>query len=257
MKNYLKIGLICSLVVHVGFFALGGYVMDNITKSLKDNAATMQNLTADDITYADVQTNSENTDEDITVDDAQLAEAESEVTIASDTMQDIPEVESSSAKEDISDNSQMANQEPNNNTKNRKWRTHADVGVPVGEIPPSPFRLDSVESIKDSRDLMPTIANRLKPIYDYSLIPEGVEVQVVIEFAVDDTGKVTMVNTKYSSRESDIGLSDEQYTDLDVACEQAVANGYKIIPPKDKRSNGSGQDTFILTHDGPRWPRNY
>ena len=31
-KNYVKEGLVISLVLHVGLYALGGYVMNNITK---------------------------------------------------------------------------------------------------------------------------------------------------------------------------------------------------------------------------------
>lgn len=30
-KNYVKVGLVISIVLHVGIFALGGYVMNNIT----------------------------------------------------------------------------------------------------------------------------------------------------------------------------------------------------------------------------------
>ena len=33
-KNYVKVGLVISIVLHVGIFALGGYVMNNITKEL-------------------------------------------------------------------------------------------------------------------------------------------------------------------------------------------------------------------------------
>lgn len=36
-KNYVKVGLVISIVLHVGIFALGGYVMNNITKELNEN----------------------------------------------------------------------------------------------------------------------------------------------------------------------------------------------------------------------------
>ena len=35
-KNYVKVGLVISIVLHVGIFALGGYVMNNITKELNE-----------------------------------------------------------------------------------------------------------------------------------------------------------------------------------------------------------------------------
>ena len=37
-KDYVKVGLVISIVLHVGIFALGGYVMNNITKELNEKS---------------------------------------------------------------------------------------------------------------------------------------------------------------------------------------------------------------------------
>ncbi len=51
------------------------------------------------------------------------------------------------------------------------------------------------------------------------------------------------------AEKSDLGLSEEEYQDLNTACIQALEK-YEIIPPKDKRGNIPQQEKFILTHDG-------
>ena len=52
-KNYVKVGLVISIVLHVAIFALGGYVMNNITKELNEKSM-LQSSADEDITYVDI-----------------------------------------------------------------------------------------------------------------------------------------------------------------------------------------------------------
>lgn len=87
-KNYLKIGLAVSLAAHVGFFALGGYVMNNMTQSLNSQSTQDMKYNESDITYVDVQVPDEN-NEDIEI--PPEVPAQSEVTVAQENIEAAPE----------------------------------------------------------------------------------------------------------------------------------------------------------------------
>ena len=67
-KNYVKVGLVISIVLHVGIFALGGYVMNNITKELNEKSM-LQSSTDEDITYVDIGITQEDESNDIVVEE--------------------------------------------------------------------------------------------------------------------------------------------------------------------------------------------
>ena len=50
-KNYVKVGLVISIVLHVGIFALGGYVMNNITKELNEKSMRIRCITEGEACY--------------------------------------------------------------------------------------------------------------------------------------------------------------------------------------------------------------
>ena len=88
-----------------------------------------------------------------------------------------------------------------------------------------------------------------KPVYDYNLVPEGEAIIIVVEYIMDEQGKIIQAYPVLPAEKSDLGLSEEEYQDLNTACIQALEK-YEIIPPKDKRGNIPQQEKFILTHDG-------
>lgn len=104
-KNYLKIGLIISLIAHVGFFALGGYVMSNMTNSLNSMSAQKDNITQDDITYVDVQIQNDTTANETTNTEEVLPQ--SDITITQENIEAAPKTEQlaeETLKEDVQQN---------------------------------------------------------------------------------------------------------------------------------------------------------
>ena len=96
---------------------------------------------------------------------------------------------------------------------------------------------------------MPTYKHKEKPVYDYNLVPEGEAIIIVVEYIMDEQGKIIQAYPVLPAEKSDLGLSEEEYQDLNTACIQALEK-YEIIPPKDKRGNIPQQEKFILTRDG-------
>ena len=96
---------------------------------------------------------------------------------------------------------------------------------------------------------MPTYEHKEKPIYDTKMIPSGEVVVIVVEYIMDEQGKVIQAYPIISAEKSNIGLTEKEYEDLNIACIQALEK-YKIKPPKDKRGNIPQQEKFFLTHDG-------
>lgn len=79
-KNYVKVGLVISIVLHVGIFALGGYVMNNITKELNEKSM-LQSSVDEDITYVDIGITQEDESNDIVVEEAEDINAQSEIVV--------------------------------------------------------------------------------------------------------------------------------------------------------------------------------
>ena len=79
-KNYVKVGLVISIVLHVGIFALGGYVMNNITKELNEKSM-LQSSADEDITYVDIGITQEDESNDIVVEEAEDINAQSEIVV--------------------------------------------------------------------------------------------------------------------------------------------------------------------------------
>ena len=129
-----------------------------------------------------------------------------------------------------------------------KFRTYKDTKIVVKEISKENLVLN-FSDVKDSKDLMPTYKHKEKPVYDYNLVPEGEAIIIVVEYIMDEQGKIIQAYPVLPAEKSDLGLSEEEYQDLNTACIQALEK-YEIIPPKDKRGNIPQQEKFILTHDG-------
>ena len=205
-KNYVKVGLVISIVLHVGIFALGGYVMNNITKELNEKSM-LQSSADEDITYVDIGITQEDESNDIVVEEAEDINAQSEIVV---------------------DEEELEKQKPPIETENLVL---------------------NFSDVKDSKDLMPTYKHKEKPVYDYNLVPEGEAIIIVVEYIMDEQGKIIQAYPVLPAEKSDLGLSEEEYQDLNTACIQALEK-YEIIPPKDKRGNIPQQEKFILTHDG-------
>ena len=220
-KNYVKVGLVISIVLHVGIFALGGYVMNNITKELNEKSM-LQSSADEDITYVDIGITQEDESNDIVVEEAEDINAQSEIVV---------------------DEEELEKQKPPIETINPP-----DTKIVVKEISKENLVLN-FSDVKDSKDLMPTYKHKEKPVYDYNLVPEGEAIIIVVEYIMDEQGKIIQAYPVLPAEKSDLGLSEEEYQDLNTACIQALEK-YEIIPPKDKRGNIPQQEKFILTHDG-------
>lgn len=238
--NYIKIGLIISIIFHFGFFALGGYVMNNITKELKENTSSKSSDDSD-ITYVDIgitQPDSETKAEDNTT-----VPVESEVVVSKDTLENanIPDIKE--AKTENTKPVPIKKEAPKH-----KLRTYKDAGIKIKEIDKNNLVLN-FDNVKSSADFMPTYKHKENPVYDTSLIPKGEVVSIVIEYMIDDKGKVIQAYPIVSASESGLGLSPEVCEDLDTACIQALEK-YKIIPPKDMSVNLPHNERFFLTSNG-------
>ena len=238
--NYIKVGLVISIVFHIVFFALGGYVMNNITKDLNERTSA-KSTSGDDITYVDIG-NSEPEDEAKVEENAPVP-VESDVVVSKETLDNakIPEQKSS-----LVDNAKQ-DKAKKEKTKH-KLRTYKDAGITIKEIDKNNLVLN-FDNVKSSADFMPTYKHKENPVYDTSLIPKGEVVSIVIEYMIDDKGKVIQAYPIVSASESDLGLSPEVCEDLDTACIQALEK-YKIIPPKDMSVNMPHNERFFLTSNG-------
>lgn len=240
-RHYLRIGLICSLILHVGIFAFGGYVMHNITKDLTNKSVTTKQ--DEDITYVDSRIIEEMPNDGVQVEDITTKEAiNSDVVVAKEDL-NIPEkVEEKSNKEVEKQEKQVPK------ISKPKFRTSKDTKILVKEIDKENLVLN-FNDVKNSMDLMPTYEHKEKPIYDTKMIPSGEVVVIVVEYIMDEQGKVIQAYPIISAEKSNIGLTEKEYEDLNIACIQALEK-YKIKPPKDKRGNIPQQEKFFLTHDG-------
>ena len=227
-KDYVKVGLVISIVLHVGIFALGGYVMNNITKELNEKSM-LQSSADEDITYVDIGITQEDESNDIVVDEEELEKQK-------------PPIETINPPEEKK-SEPVVKKEPRH-----KFRTYKDTKIVVKEISKENLVLN-FSDVKDSKDLMPTYKHKEKPVYDYNLVPEGEAIIIVVEYIMDEQGKIIQAYPVLPAEKSDLGLSEEEYQDLNTACIQALEK-YEIIPPKDKRGNIPQQEKFILTHDG-------
>lgn len=242
-KNYVKVGLVISIILHVGIFALGGYVMNNITKELNDKTI-VKSSDDEDITYVDIGMTQESESDDVVVEPTEDVNAQSEIVVDKEDLEKPkPPVEK------ISQPTEEKKAEPVVKKETKpKFRTYKDTNILVKEISKENLILN-FSDVKDSKDLMPTYKHKEKPVYDYNLVPEGEAIVVVVEYIMDDQGKVIQAYPVLPAEKSDLGLSEEEYQDLNTACIQALEK-YEIIPPKDKRGNIPQQEKFILTHDG-------
>lgn len=240
-RHYLRIGLIFSLILHVGIFAFGGYVMHNITKDLTNKSVTTKQ--DEDITYVDSRITEEMPNDGVQVKDITTKEAiNSDVVVAKEDL-NIPEkVEEKSNKEVEKQEKQVPK------ISKPKFRTSKDTKILVKEIDKENLVLN-FNDVKNSMDLMPTYEHKEKPIYDTKMIPSGEVVVIVVEYIMDEQGKVIQAYPIISAEKSNIGLTEKEYEDLNIACIQALEK-YKIKPPKDKRGNIPQQEKFFLTHDG-------
>lgn len=241
-KNYVKVGLVISIVLHVEIFALGGYVMNNITKELNEKSM-LQSSTDEDITYVDIGITQEDESNDIVVEEAEDINAQSEIVVDEEELEkQKPPIETINPPEEKKPEP-VVKKEPRH-----KFRTYKDTKIVVKEISKENLILN-FSDVKDSRDLMPTYKHKEKPVYDYNLVPEGEAIIIVVEYIMDEQGKIIQAYPVLPAEKSDLGLSEEEYQDLNTACIQALEK-YEIIPPKDKRGNIPQQEKFILTHDG-------
>lgn len=237
-SNYIKIGLVISIIFHIGFFVLGGYVMNNITKELNEHT---NNVAQDegDITYVDIgiaEPESKAAPEVATP-------VESEVVVSKQTL------ENAKIPETVKGTTENIEPEPVKKTMPKhKLRTYKDAGIKIKEIDKNNLVLN-FNNVKSSADFMPTYKHKENPVYDTSLIPKGEVVSIVIEYMIDDKGKVIQAYPIVSASESGLGLSPEVCEDLDTACIQALEK-YKIIPPKDMSVNMPHNERFFLTSNG-------
>lgn len=238
-KNLIKIALSISLVLHVGVFALGGYVMDNITQELHRKTTT-KSLNDSDITYVDIGITPEDTDKELITEPTKEAQVQSDVVVTEETLENKPLIEDKKEKEASLENVKKPSK--------HKFRTYKDTNIVVKEIDKEGLVLE-FSDVKDSNDLMPTYKHKEKPIYDYNLIPVGEPIIIVVEYVMDEQGKVIQAYPVLPAEKSDIGLSEEEYQDLNIACIQALEK-YVIIPSKDKRGHIPQQEKFILTNEG-------
>ena len=241
-KYYLKVGLVISNILHVGIFALCGYVMNNITKELNEKSM-LQSSADEDITYVDIGITQEDESNDIVVEEAEDSNAQSEIVVDEEELEkQKPPIETINPPEEKKPEP-VVKKEPRH-----KFRTYKDTKIVVKEISKENLVLN-FSDVKDSKDLMPTYKHKEKPVYDYNLVPEGEAIIIVVEYIMDEQGKIIQAYPVLPAEKSDLGLSEEEYQDLNTACIQALEK-YEIIPPKDKRGNIPQQEKFILTHDG-------
>lgn len=240
-RSFIKIALIISLVLHVGIFIFGGYVMDNITKQIRDKTVT-KSLSDEDITYVDIGITQQAPDDEITTEPEANVEVQSEVVVAKEELEQKPPVVETKPMEETSP--EIVKKTP----AKHKFRTYKDTNIIVKEIDKEGLVLE-FSDVKDSNDLMPTYKHKEKPVYDYNLIPQGEAIIIVVEYVMDEQGKVIQAYPVLPAEKSDLGLSEEEYQDLNIACIQALEK-YVIIPSKDKRGHIPQQEKFILTHDG-------
>lgn len=247
-NNYLKIGLLISLILHIGIFAFGGYVMHNLTKPVETTAQAQD----DDITYVDVQTPEQNNSSDVAV----PANPESDVVISEEKAPEVlPEQKQEEVKpEPKAEMQQQANAETNSNNTlappkadeqddNSKLPTYADIKVPMKKIEPSRLELDE-NDLKNSTDLQPTVVYKASPEYDPNWIPKGEEIVVIIAYTLDSQGNVTDVYIQSSAQTSakmlGYSLSPEIEEAINVRAAEAVLKS-KIQPPKNPKANGPYQ----------------
>ena len=249
-KNYLKIGLAVSLAAHVGFFALGGYVMNNMTQSLNSQSTQDMKYNESDITYVDVQVPDEN-NEDIEI--PPEVPAHSEVTVAQENIEAAPETKPLEEAEKPQVQPAPAPQQEHK----PKYRKLSDLHIPLGKIDESQYdfikqiQLD-MNNLENLKSYNPTIKKSAEPVYDHDIVPEGEEIFVIVEYIMDDNGKIIQADFKYSSSDSYPDLSPEEAEDLDYAALEALQK-FEIIPPKDKDGNivkMPYQQKFKFTHDG-------
>ena len=244
-KNYVKLGLVISIILHVGIFALGGYVMNNITKEISEKTI-VKSSDDEDITYVDIGITQDNEPDDVVVEPTEEINSQSEVVVDKEDLEKPkPPVETIDPPEDKKEKKEepVVKKEPRH-----KFRTYKDTNIVVKEISKENLILN-FSDVKDSKDLMPTYKHKEKPVYDYNLVPEGEAIIIVVEYIMDEQGKIIQAYPVLPAEKSDLGLSEEEYQDLNTACIQALEK-YEIIPPKDKRGNIPQQEKFILTHDG-------
>ena len=247
--SYTKVGLIISLIAHIGIFALGGYIMSNLTKPIAETQTANAN---DDITYIEVQQTSADTSEV-----SMPANPDSEVVVNEDkefvpepeTKQDTPQAPK---PEEQTPKPEANNPAPTNNLPNQKSAeqqdksklpTYKDIKIPMKKIEPSRLDLDE-NDLKNSIDLQPTIMYKAAPEYDHSWIPQGEEIVVVISYTLDNQGNVTDVYVQSSAQASAKLLGATLAPEIDEAINtraiQAVLAS-KIKPPKNPKANGPYQ----------------
>lgn len=251
-KNYLKIGLVVSLIAHVGFFAIGGYIMDNMTQTLNNQSAHNVKSNENDITYVNIQIPEKTDVNEITL--SPKVPSQSEVTVTQENIKTAPETKPIEKTVDETPKPQHAPTTPQE--KKPKYRKLSNLRIPLGKIDESQYdfvkqiQLD-INNPEDLKSYNPTIKKSVEPEYDHNLIPEGKEIFVIIEYIMDDNGKIIQADFKYSSEDSAPELPPEVAEDLNYAALEALQK-FEIIPPKDKNGNivkMPYQQKFKFTHD--------
>lgn len=247
VKHYLKIGVTISLVAHIGIFALGGYVMDSLTKTL-DTATVEQ--TDDDITYIDSEAIENVSDKQET---SIPENHEAEIIINDESIEDIP-----TSTEDVPPPAPEETEPPkaddNPPTEQpHKLRKLGDLNIVIRKFEPVPLKNVDITNIKDSRDLMNTISFKAKPIYDYNIIPPDEEVHIVICYRLNPDGTLSdqFEILRPTENTSIPGISPEELEDLKAAAIEAVQKS-KIEPAKNEEARTTPQQIqFNFTREGP------
>ena len=205
-KNYVKVGLVISIILHVGIFALGGYVMNNITKEISEKTI-VKSSDDEDITYVDIGITQDNEPDDVVVEPTEEINSQSEVVVDKEDLEKPkPPVETIDPPEDKKEKKEepVVKKEPRH-----KFRTYKDTNIVVKEISKENLILN-FSDVKDSKDLMPTYKHKEKPVYDYNLVPEGEAIIIVVEYIMDEQGKIIQAYPVLPAEKSDLGLSEEE-----------------------------------------------
>lgn len=248
-NNYIKIGLIISLILHIGIFALGGYIMHNLTKPVDTTTEQAQN---DDITYVDMQNPDTNSTDEVTI----PANPQSDVIIDDEQVSETPKPIQQPPKENPPQPKAEAPKQtppPSEPTKKQdepaKLPTYKDIKIPIKKVEEN-LKLNE-NDLRNSIDLMPKVIYKANPEYDPSWIPKGEEIVVIISYTLDAQGNVTSVYVESPAETSAKLLGTSLASDINEAIntraiEAVIAS--KIQPPKNPEGNGPYQIPISFTN---------
>ena len=251
-KNYLKIGLAISLIAHVGIFALGGYIMDNLTKQTDeiDPSATTEDIIyfeADDIKAEESADISAQAEPEIIIHDDKITPKTEEITPDVLNEQALPK----NMTQEITPKTDKLIASDTKAKAKPKLRKLSDLkNIKIGKIPTSPLKEQDISKLT-SKDLQPTLIYKAKPEYDHSLIPADEEIHIVIAYVLDDNGTPIQAEIIRPTDSTQItGMTAEALEDLKTATIEALQKS-KIKPAKDKEARHTPQQIqFTLTPNG-------